>query len=162
MGDDRGNCDFAQLLDAAGAVLTRGVLGIWRTGAWRRRVVGFAALALILQGLSLFTPAARLSSAEAAFAALSSLPGAASAGTILCLNGGADDGSSKAPVHHHDSGACPMCQLIGCSLAGAPAPAPLLRLEQRLAFALPLPLGETAPRAPPRIAAKPRGPPALA
>ncbi len=119
------NCAFAQWLDAAGAGLTRGFLGIWRTGGRRRIVVGFAALALILQGLSLFTPMTRLSPAEAAFAALSSLPGAAGAGTILCLNVGADDGSGKAPVHHHDFRAPARC--ASSSVAAWPARPPRRR-----------------------------------
>ncbi len=124
-------------------------------------VVGLAALALILQGLSLFAPMARLSPAEAAFVQLSSLPGANNAGTILCLNVGAED-AGTAPVHHHPSGACPMCQLIGCSLAGADAPAKPLLLDQRVAYALQLLQADSAPRAALLIAAKPRGPPALA
>jgi hypothetical protein len=120
---------------------------------------------LILQGLSLFTPSSRVESqVRSAFAALSSLPGAEQAGTILCLNAqtSSEDGDSsgKAPVHRHDPGDCPMCQTVGCALAAVAAkvesspPAP-----RELAPGFP-PF-ETAPSAPPHYASSPRGPPSV-
>jgi hypothetical protein len=129
---------------------------IEQTGFWRRCVVGLAALALVLQGLSLFVSSAQLSPAEAAFEVLAGLPGVSIATPILCLN---VDGDGKTPVHRHDTSSCPMCQLVGASLAGAPdAPGvmvPATRLLGVLAIAAP----ESAPRAPPHFAANPRGPP---
>ena len=120
-----------------------------------------AGFALILQGLSLFTPHARLSTTQAALAVLAELPGAASAGTILCLNNDDEDFSGKPPVHGHDSGACPMCQILGFSLAGAPEAVQIVMPAPVVAGALPINRHAIAPRAPPRIAARPRGPPAI-
>jgi hypothetical protein len=124
---------------------------------WRRMVVGLAAIALVLQGLSLFAPRMpALSPIEAAFSVLANLPGAGSAGTILCLNG--DEAfNGKTPVHHHDSGSRPLCQIIGFSLAGAHEAEPLVLPMQRLSGVLRVPMRESAPRAPPHISARPRG-----
>ncbi len=132
-----------------------------RRTIWRRMVVGFAALALILQGLSLFVPRGATSPAEAAFSVLASLPGASSAGTILCLNVADDDSSGKGPVHRHDPGACPMCQIVGASLAAVAATGQLLAPTSRESHALAIPRHESAPRAPPHFASSPRGPPAI-
>jgi len=120
-----------------------------------------AIIALILQGLSLFTPHAGLSKAQAALAVLAELPGAASAGTILCLNNDDEDFSGKLPVHGHDSGACPMCQILGFSLAGAPEAVQIVLPAPVVVGALAINRHEIAPRAPPRIAARPRGPPVI-
>ncbi len=119
-------------------------------------------LALILQGLSLFAPHIRLSTAQAALAALGDLPGAASSGTILCLNNSDEDFSGKAPVHHHDSGSCPMCQIVGAGLAGAPEAGPFVTPLPALSGAPAVFERDSAPRAPPRRAASPRWPPILA
>ncbi len=132
-----------------------------RRTIWRRMVVGFAALALILQGLNLFSPSARLSPVEAALAFLSDLPGAATAGTILCLNVDGQDFAGKAPAHNHDSGSCPMCQIVGFSLAGAPEQGQLVTPAQVLSDVPAIRARQSAPRAPPHFASSPRGPPAL-
>ena len=134
---------------------------IGQFGFWRRWVAGMAFVALILHGLSLFAPHARLSAAQAALAVLADLPGAESAGTILCLNASDDDFSGKTPVHGHDSGACPMCQIVGFSLAGASGVSALVTPAPSVSGAPAILLREIAPRAPPRIAARPRGPPIL-
>jgi hypothetical protein len=128
---------------------------------WRSKVLWLAVTALILQSLNLFAPQmCALSPVEAAFAVLADLPGAAAAGTILCLNG--DEAfNGKAPVHNHDSGSCPMCQIIGFSLAGAPEAEPLVLPTQRLSGVVAVPARAAAPRAPPHLSARPRAPPAI-
>ncbi len=136
--------------------MARGLASFRQAGFWRRTVVGLAALALILQGLSLFVPSARLSPAEAAYQVLASLPGASTAAPILCLN---VDGDGKTPVHHHDLGSCPMCQLVGASLAGAPEAPGVAVFAPRLLGVLSAVAQKAAPRAPPHLAANPRGPP---
>ena len=129
---------------------------------WRRIVAGLAVVALILQGLSLFAPASRVESqAKAALVALSSLPGAEQAGTILCLNADDGDSSGKTPVHRHDSGDCPMCQIVGASLAALAATGALLAPPPRESVVLASLLFEPAPRAPPHFASSPRGPPSF-
>jgi hypothetical protein len=135
--------------------LTQGLARFRQADFWRRTVVGLAALALILQGLSLFVPNARLSPAEAAYKALAGLAGVSDATPILCLN---VDGDGKTPVHHHESN-CPMCQLVGSSLAGASEVPGVVVPAPRLHGVLSAIARTTAPRAPPRIAANPRGPP---
>jgi hypothetical protein len=125
-------------------------------------VAGLAVVALILQGLSLFAPAPRAKSlAETALAALSGLTGAEQAGTILCLNADDGDFSGKTPVHRHDSGDCPMCQIVGVSLAAVAATSALLAPPPRESAALAIPPFEPAPRAPPHFASSPRGPPSF-
>ena len=129
---------------------------------WRRIVAGLAVVALILQGLSLFAPASRVESqAKAALVALSSLPGAEQAGTILCLNAEDGDFSGKTPLHRHDAGDCPMCQLVGGALAAVAATGALPTPTPRESAALAIPRFESAPRAPPHSASRPRGPPSF-
>ena len=131
-------------------------------GGWRRMVACLAVVALILQGLSLFAPASRAkTSVETALAALSGLPGAQQAGTILCLNADDGDSSGKTPVHRHNSGDCPMCQIIGASLAALAATGALLAPPPRESVALEILTVEPAPRAPPHFASSPRGPPSF-
>jgi hypothetical protein len=131
-------------------------------GGWRRIVAGLAVVALILQGLSLFAPTSRVKSqVETALAALASLPGAAQAGTILCLNAEDGDFSGKAPVHRHDSGDCPMCQVVGGALAAVAASVALLTPPPLESAVLAPPPFESAPRAPPHSASRPRGPPSI-
>ncbi len=125
-------------------------------------VTGLAVVALILQGLSLFAPAARVKTpVEAALAVLSGLPGAENAGTILCINADDGDFSGKTPIHRHDPGDCPMCQIVGASLAAVAATGQLLAPAPRESHALAIPPRESAPRAPPHFASSPRGPPAI-
>jgi hypothetical protein len=129
---------------------------------WRRIVAGLGVVALILQGLSLFSPTVRAKTpVERALAALSGLPGAELAGTILCLNGGDGDFSGKSPVHRHDPGDCPMCQIFGGALAAVAATGEPAPPAPRESVALAIPPRETAPRAPPYSAARPRGPPSI-
>jgi hypothetical protein len=131
-------------------------------GGWRRIAAGLAVAAMILQGLSFFAPPSRgKAQARAALAALSSLPGAELAGTILCLNGDDGDFSGQKPVHRHDPGDCPMCQIVGASLAAGAATAEPSPPPARESLAPAIPPGETAPRAPPHFASSPRGPPAI-
>jgi hypothetical protein len=152
---------FAAETSPQGEVLRQAKTQVGRFGDWRRIVAGLAVVALILQGLSLFAPHARAkTSVEAAFAALSGLPGVEKSGTILCLNAEDGDPSGKNPVHRHDSGDCPMCQIVGASLAAVAAASEALTppLES---VAVAIPPRETAPRAPPHFASSPRGPPIL-
>jgi hypothetical protein len=122
---------------------------------------GFAAIALVLQGLSFYAPRQHaLSPAEAAYAVLTDLPGAASAGTIICLNGD-EDFDGKAPVHNHGSGSCPMCQIIGFSLVGAPGAEPLVLPTWCKSQVVTVPARDAAPLAPARISGRPRAPPAI-
>jgi len=133
-----------------------------RSTKWRRIVAGLAIVALILQGLSLFAPTSRIKTpVEAALAALSGLPGVENAGTILCINADDGDFSGKAPVHRHDPSACPMCQLVGASLAGVLIAVALPMQAPTQSRALAIPRRESAPRAPPHFASSPRGPPAI-
>jgi hypothetical protein len=145
-----------------GAGLAEAKTQVGQFGGWRRIVAGLAVVALILQGLSLFAPMSRAKTpVETALAALSSLPGAQQAGTILCLNADDGDSSGKTPVHRHDSGDCPMCQIVGASLAALTATGALLAPPPRESVALAIPPGETARRAPPHFASSPRGPPSF-
>jgi hypothetical protein len=137
-----------------------------RFGCWRRIVAGFAVAALILQSLTLFAPAARGNApVDAALAALSSLPGTKLAGLILCIT--ADDGDlsgkapGKPPIHRHDPAACPMCQTLGCGLAGAQAIDLDTLYRERLLGILSIPALGIPPRQRARYAAHPRGPPLL-
>jgi hypothetical protein len=125
-------------------------------------VAGLAVVALILQGLSLFAPTAPAKTpVEAALAALSGLPGAEKAGIILCINADDGDFSGKTPVHRHDPGDCPMCQIVGASLAGGAETGQLLAPAPSESHSLAIPRRESAPRAPPHFAASPRGPPVI-
>ncbi|WP_294541668.1 DUF2946 family protein [uncultured Rhodoblastus sp.] len=131
-------------------------------GGWRRIVAGLAVVVLILQGLSLFAPPSRAKTpAEPALAAFSGLPGAELAGTILCLNGDEGDFSGKRPVHRHDPGDCPMCQIVGASLAAVAASGEPSAPPPRESAEPAIPPGEAAPRAPPHFASSPRGPPSI-
>jgi hypothetical protein len=84
----------------------------------------------------------------------------------------ADDAAMAMPdcPHHksqgggHDHGSsdsCPMCQMLGCALAGAPLPALVARANERLYVLLPLPARHVPPRAPPLQTPPARGPPVL-
>lgn len=138
---------------------------ITQFGGWRRIVAHIVAVALVLQGLSLFSPTARAKTpAEAALAALSSLPGATLAGFILCIDGD-DDFSGKAPgkppVHRHDPAACPVCLTFGCALAGAQALDLDTLYRERLLGILSISALEVLAPQRARSAAQPRGPPLL-
>jgi hypothetical protein len=142
--------------------LAQGLTRTGHVGGWRRIVAGLAVVALILQGLSLFAPPSRANTlVEAAVAALSRLPGAELAGTILCLNGDDGDFSGQKPVHRHDAGDCPMCQIVDASLAAVAATAEPSPPPPRDSAASAVPPRETAPRAPPHFASSPRGPPSI-
>lgn len=145
-----------------GTILAQETTQAGHFGGWRRIVAGMAVVALILQGLSLFAPTFRVKTpVEAALAALSGLPGAEKAGTILCINADDGDFSGKTPVHRHDPGACPMCQIVGASLAAVAATSQLPTPAPSESHALAIPRRESAPRAPPHFASSPRGPPAI-
>lgn len=60
---------------------------------------------------------------------------------------------------HGSSESCPMCQTLGCALAGAPLPDLVARANQRLIGLLALPSPQLSPRAPPLQSPPPRGPP---
>jgi hypothetical protein len=116
--------------------------------SWKRLVVCLAALAFILQGLSLFAqrPAA-LGATPSVHQAMVNCP--------LHKAGG------KAPVHRDDSGGCPMCQTLGFALPGAPGIALVPLSSERLLGILAIPVHAFPPREKTRYAAHPRGPPIL-
>jgi hypothetical protein len=62
---------------------------------------------------------------------------------------------------HGTSDSCPMCQMLGCALAGAPLPDLIARANQRLIGLLAPPAPQLSPRAPPLQSPPPRGPPVL-
>jgi hypothetical protein len=62
---------------------------------------------------------------------------------------------------HGTSDSCPMCQTLGCALAGAPLPDLVARANQRLIGLLALPAPQLSPRSPPLQTPPPRGPPVL-
>jgi hypothetical protein len=62
---------------------------------------------------------------------------------------------------HGTSDSCPMCQTLGCALAGAPLPDLAARANQRLIGLLALPAPQLSPRAPRLQTPPPRGPPVL-
>jgi hypothetical protein len=131
----------------------RGAARLRPIDSWRRLVVCLAALALILQGLSLFAQS-------------SAAPGPGSAGATpsvhqAMVNCPLHNTGGKAPIHRDDSGGCPMCQTLGFALAGAPAIALAPLSSERLLGILAIPVAEFPPREKTRYAAHPRGPPAL-
>jgi hypothetical protein len=117
---------------------------------WKRAVVFLAAFAFLLQGLGLFAQSARATAGET-----SSIQEA----MADCPHH--QHTSGKAPVQRDDSGGCPMCQALGCALAGAQA----LDLDtlccERLLGILSIPATEIPERQRARYAAHPRGPPLL-
>jgi hypothetical protein len=70
--------------------------------------------------------------------------------------------SKQGKGHEHGtSDSCPMCQTLGCALAGAPLPDLVARADQRLIGLLAVPAPQLSPRAPPLQTPPPRGPPVL-
>ena len=134
-------------------VSVRGATLIRPIKIWKRFVVCLAALALILQGLSLFaqSPAALGPGSAVAMASVHQ----AMVNCPLNKTGG------KAPVHRDDSGGCPMCQTLGFALPGAPVIALAPLSCERLLGILAIPIQAFPPREKTRYAADPRGPPAL-
>jgi hypothetical protein len=65
----------------------------------------------------------------------------------------------KDPGHSHGSDGCPMCQTLGCALAGAPLVGLVARSNEILIGLLSAPAPSMPPRAPPREDSRPRGPP---
>ena len=131
----------------------RGAARIRPIESWRRLVVCLAALALILQGLSLFAQS-------------SAAPGPGYAGATpsvhqAMVNCPLHKPGGKAPVHRDDSGGCPMCQTLGFALPGAPVIALAPLSCERLLGILAIPIQAFPPREKTRYAADPRGPPAL-
>jgi|GEM_PF-5823345 len=131
----------------------RGAARIRPIESWRRLVVCLAALALILQGLSLFAQS-------------SAAPGPGYAGATpsvhhTMVNCPLHTPGGKAPVHRDDSGGCPMCQTLGFALPGAPVIALAPLSCERLLGILAIPIQAFPPREKTRYAADPRGPPAL-
>jgi hypothetical protein len=62
---------------------------------------------------------------------------------------------------HGSSDSCPLCQKLGCALAGVPLPDSIARANERLIGVLALPAAQLSPRAPPLQSPPPRGPPVL-
>jgi hypothetical protein len=120
---------------------------------WKRAVVFLVAFAFVLQGLGLFAQGARAFSPARLVATSSTLEAMA-----ICLH---RDAGGETPVHRDDSGGCPICQTLGCALAGAP----MLDLDalccERLLGILSIPALDIPERQRARYAAHPRGPPSL-
>ncbi len=127
----------------------RGATRIRPSESWKRLVVCLAALALILQGLSLFAQSSRVFG-----------PGAPSIHQAM-VNCPLHKTGGKTPGHHDDSGGCPMCQTLGFVLAGAPVIALAALSSERLLGILAIPIQAFPRREKTRYAAHPRGPPAL-
>jgi hypothetical protein len=132
----------------------RGAAKIRPIESWRRIVVCLAALALMLQGLSLFAQSPTALGPVSASAA----PSVHQAMVNCPLH----KSSGEAPVHRDDSGGCPMCRTLGFALPGAPVIALAPLTSERLLGILAIPVHAFPPREKARYAAAhPRGPPIL-
>lgn len=114
----------------------------------RALVARLIALAFLLQAIGLFAapaPARSAASSRSAVVAMAAAP--------------------HCPHHapsQNDGGksdACPMCQALGCALAGAAAPAPVHSFRMAEIGALAPPISQPAPKMAPRLIVSARGPP---
>jgi hypothetical protein len=121
-----------------------------RMGSWRRLVVCLAAFAFACQVIGLFAAAPR---------AVTAGPSVERAAAIAMADCPHHHG--KGPAHHDDAGGCPMCQAIGCALAGAPAIDMVALPDERLIGILSVSVAIFPSREKLSLAANPRGPPAL-
>ncbi|MDE2578753.1 MAG: hypothetical protein KGL46_08120 [Hyphomicrobiales bacterium] len=122
-------------------------------------MIAWAAIALLLaQTLALFSPVRVAAPGySAALAELAALPGVAKSQLVLCVN---DPATPGAPAHDHHDGDCPLCLTFGHALA-APVAIAFVAPSRRAAQAVRAPVRYAAPRAPPNVASRPRGPPAF-
>jgi hypothetical protein len=111
------------------------------------------ALAFVLQSIGLFMAPARPASAH---------EGMAMADASAMAMPDCPHHKSQGEGHRHgSSNSCPMCQMLGSALAGAPLPALVARANERLYVLLPVPARHVPPRAPPLQTPPARGPPVL-
>lgn len=131
-----------------------------RAKDWRW-IAGLAALALVLQGLTLYAPRAAAEAPYGFIAALSKTLGLAEGATVLCVADAGLASDGQTPSHRHNSSDCPMCQTIGAALPGASLIASLALPAAFAAPRAPIMAAQAAPRASPHFAVSPRGPPIL-
>jgi hypothetical protein len=119
--------------------------------AWLVRLM---ALVFALQTVGLFLAPARL--------ALTAQVDVAEVDTAEMAMPDCPHHSKQGKGHEHGtSDSCPMCQTLGCALAGASLPELIARANQRLIGLLAPPAPQLSPRAPPLQSPPPRGPPVL-
>jgi hypothetical protein len=129
--------------------LTRGLAKNRRDTFRRAWLVRLMALVFALQSVCLFLSPARPALAAEADMAAMAMPD--------CPH----HNKQGKGDHHGASDSCPMCQTLGCALAGAPLSGLVARANERLIGLLALPAPRSSPRAPPRQSPPPRGPPVL-
>jgi hypothetical protein len=118
--------------------------------AWLARLMAFV---FVLQSIGLFLAPARPASAEMG----AEMAGASAMAMPDCPHHHAQGKGGG----HGSSDSCPMCQMLGCALAGAPLPALVAGVNERLLVILSIPATSLSPRAPPLQSPPPRGPPIL-
>jgi hypothetical protein len=117
--------------------------------SWRRFVVRLTACVFLFQAVGLFAVPPHARQTDVAGAAMQSMPDCPHHPRQQNQHDGNDDS------------ACPMCQTLGCALAGAAVPALEDGASERLIGRLRIEASAPS-RAAPRIqSAQPRGPPAL-
>jgi hypothetical protein len=132
--------------------LTRGQAQAKQDLFWRAWLARLTALVFVLQSVGLFMAPARVAPAAAEAGQL------AMAWTVDCAH---HHSQGEAPDHAR-SHACPMCQTLGCALAGAALPAQVGSAGARLIGLLAIPAPRLPPPAPPLQTPPARGPPVLA
>jgi hypothetical protein len=133
----------------AGLHLTRGLATNKRDNFRRAWLVRLMAFVFALQSVGLFLAPARTAPAAEAGMAEMAMPD--------CPHH-----NQQGKGHDHGSSdSCPLCQNLGCALAGVPSPDLVARANQRLIGVLALPAAQLSPRAPPLQSPPPRGPPVL-
>ena len=118
--------------------------------SWRRFVVRLTACVFLVQAVGLFAVPPHARQTVAGVAAMQSMP--------------------DCPQHPHRQNnrdgqgdqACPMCQTLGCALAGAALPATEFGASERLIGKLRIEASAPSRAASRLQSAQPRGPPALA
>ena len=118
---------------------------------WRSWLARLTALVFILQSVGLFMAPERVAPAAAA---------TAQPAVNLTVDCAHHHSQGKAPDHAR-SHACPMCQTLGCALAGASLPAQVGRAGARLIGLLAIPASHLPPPAPSLQTPPARGPPVL-
>lgn len=109
---------------------------------WRALVARLVALAFALQAIGLFAAPPRPQVEAPALVAMA-----------------AGHCPHHAPHSTDDGESCPMCQALGCALAGAPPPLAALVFRAAEIGALAPPVARPAPKTAPRRALFARGPP---
>lgn len=146
--------------------MARGSNSQGRRTDWRALVARAILLVFLAQCFGLFATSPRNAAEGSASSLISATDaeGMVAEGMVDCPHhraGGKARDSGKAPGSSHESGGCPMCQMLGCALAGAPAAGLVVRSNERLIGLLSAPAPAMPPRAPPREDSRPRGPPVL-